>query len=121
VAGRAIPGQAGVLSFKGKPGLFGMVKVLRVERPDIGVDALMFLVAGLAIPRDFSMNPFFDGDPFGDRLMTSQAAFGINLFSLGMALLAVRFALKGAVRLGERTRSGGLGLGILAGKSKKGG
>jgi len=119
VAGRAILSQAGVLAFEGKPGLGGVIKVLRVERPDIGVDALVFLVAGLAIPRDFAVNPFFAGDSFGDRLMAGQAAFGVDLVTLGMAFPAVRLALQRAVCLGEKTGSGELDLGILAGRSKK--
>jgi hypothetical protein len=120
MAGRTILGQTGVFSFKSKPGLDGVIKILRVERPDIDIDALMFLVAGFTIPRDLAVNPFFGGDTFGDRLMASEAAPGVDLVSLGVALSAVRLALQRTVRLGQRTWSGTLGLRILAGGAQKG-
>jgi hypothetical protein len=92
MTGGTILGQAHVLSLKGKPGLRGVIKVLRVERPDIDVGALMLLVAGLAISHDFAMNTFFGGDPVGDRLVAGQAAAGVDLLAVGMAFPAVRFA-----------------------------
>jgi hypothetical protein len=93
VAGRTILRQAGVLSFEGKAGLGSVVKVFRVEWPDIDVDALVLLVAGLAIARDLAVDSLFCGDPSGDRLMASQAAFGADLVTIGVALPAVRLAL----------------------------
>jgi len=93
MTGGTILGQAHVLSLKGKPGLRRMIKVFRVERPDIDIGALMLLVAGLAIPGDFAMNTFFGGDPAGDRLVAGQAAVGVDLFAVGMAFPAIRFAL----------------------------
>ena len=120
VAGRTILRQAGVLSFEGKAGLGSVVKVFRVEWPDIDVDALVLLVAGLAIARDLAVDSLFCGEPFSDRLMASQAAFGVDLLTLGMALPAVRLALQGVMRFGERTGSDELGLGILAGEAQEG-
>lgn len=92
MTGGTILGQAGVLALENKPGLRGVIKVLRVERPDIDIGALMLLVAGLAIPGDFAMNTFFGGDPVGDRLVAGQAAFGFDLLTVGMAFPAVRLA-----------------------------
>jgi len=94
VASGTILGQAGVPPFEGKPGLGGVVEILRVERPDIGVGALMLLVARFTIARDFAVNPFFGTDPVGHRLMAGQAAAGVNLLALGVALPAVGFAFQ---------------------------
>ena len=101
VAGGTVFGQGGVLAFKGKTGLDRVVKILRVERPDVDVGALMLLVAGLAIPGDFAVDSLFRGDPFGHRPVTRQAAAGVDLLRVHMAFPAVRLALQRAVCLGQ--------------------
>lgn len=120
VTGGTILGQAGVPPFKSKSRLLGVVEVRQIERSDVGVDALMLLVAGFAIPGDLAVDAFFGGDPLGDRLMTGQAAGGLDLFPVRMAFPAVRFALQGAVRLGKRTGSGARRLSLLAGQGQQG-
>lgn len=116
MTGGTILGQEGVLSPEGKPRLCGMVKVFRVEGPDIEVNTLMLLVTGFAVALDLAVHPLFGGDSLGNRLMTSQTAGCVNLLSLSMTLPAVRFALQGAVRLGKKTGRGKLCLRILAGQ-----
>ena len=120
VTGGTILGRAGVLSLENKPGLRGMIKVFRVERPDIEVGALMLLVAGFAIPDDLAMDAFIGCDPVGNRLVASQTTGGFDFLPVGVAFPAVRFSCQRAVRLRERAGSGELGLRLLAGEGEKG-
>jgi hypothetical protein len=92
-----------------------MVEIRRVERPDVGVDTLMLLVAGFAIPADLAVDSLFGGDSFGDRLMAGQAVAGFDFFSVRMAFRAIRITLERAMRLGKRTGRDEFGLSLLAG------
>jgi hypothetical protein len=109
-----------MLPLKGKTGLCSVIKIARVKRPDIGLGALMLLVAGLAISGDFAVNTSPGGNSFGHRLMAGQAAAGLDLLAVGVALDAIRLARQRAVRLRERTGSGELGLRTLSREGEKG-
>ena len=119
VAFGAIFGQRGMFSLEGKSSFRAMVESLDIQRPDIGVDAAVFLVAGLAISADLAVNTLFCRDLSGNGSMAGQAFIRAYVFVLGMALLAVRLALKRAVRFGERTWRGALSLPASSGKGNK--
>ena len=120
VTGGAILGQAGVLPFEGKARLRGVIEFRRVERPDVGLDSLMLLVAGFAIPGDLAMNSFFRGHPVGNVLMAGQAAGGLDPLPGRMAFRAIQLAFERAVRPGKRTGGSELRLGLLAGRPDQG-
>lgn len=102
MAGRAVLGDGCVTPLERKPGFRRMIKILGVEGTEINVDALMFLMAGLAVAADVSVDAFFRGDPRGDRLMAGEAAPRIDLSSRLVAFLAVGRALERAVSFGKR-------------------
>jgi len=69
VALGAVFGQGGMFSLERKPGFRAVVEILNVQRPDIDVDAAMFLVAGLAISADLAVDTLVCRYLFGNDLM----------------------------------------------------
>jgi hypothetical protein len=109
-----------VLPFKGESRLRDVVKIRRVERPDVGLDALVLLVAGLAIAGDVAVDAPFGRDPLGNRYMAGQAAGGLDRLPIGMALRAVGLSFEGAVGPGKRTGRRELRLDLLPGRADQG-
>jgi hypothetical protein len=120
MAGGAALGQGGVPSFKGEPGLRGMVEIRRVERPDVDVDALVLLVAGFAITGDLAMDALFRGDPVGNRPVAGQTARRLDSFPVDVAFPAVRLALECAVRPGQLSGRGELSLTAMDRRTEQG-
>ena len=103
MAGGAFPGESGVLSLEREAGFGAVVEVFGVERPEVGIDALMLDVTNLAVARDLAVDAFFRGDAGGDRTMAGEALLGNDGVVLSMAFPAVRGALESGVCFREGT------------------
>jgi hypothetical protein len=104
VAGGTIIGEGGMLSLERKPGFSGVVEILWVEGAEIDVNALMFLVAGLAVAADIAVDALLRLDPRSNRLVARQATLWIDLGSPLVAFQTIRRAFEGAVSFGKRAR-----------------
>ena len=85
----AVFGQSAVLAVDDKTGFLGMVKLLPIQRSELGITTGVLHVALDAVVGDVAVHALLRRDPFGNRLVAGETAGCIGFLARFVALFAV--------------------------------